>query len=79
MVVPDASRFRRGACSKRSFGFSTQVRSGLQRRAHQRHMTAGRFTWICDRLSDRYISEGRLKGVSRICDASRHDVATGQI
>ena len=28
MVVPDANRFRHGACSKRSCGFSTQARSG---------------------------------------------------
>jgi hypothetical protein len=28
MVVPDANRFRRGACSKQSCGFSTLARSG---------------------------------------------------
>ena len=28
MVVPGANRFRRGACSKQSCGFSTQARSG---------------------------------------------------
>ena len=28
MVVPDANRFRRGACSKQSCGFSTQAHSG---------------------------------------------------
>ena len=28
MVVPDANQFRRGACSKQPYGFSTQGRSG---------------------------------------------------